>query len=120
MSFSNLYLYQIIIAAVSAVMIYQGVDKFLKGKSGQTFFKLLIRITVWGGMAAVALFPNITNILAKLMGLEGNINSVILTGFLLVFLMIFKLLSAIEKLEQQISEVTRDEALEEIKDNRQK
>jgi len=117
MPFTNLCLYQIIITAVSAVMIYQGIDNFIRGKSSQTIFKLLIRITVWGGMAAVALFPNITNILAKFMGIEGNINAVILTGFLLVFLMIFKLLSAIEKLEQQISEVTRENALKKIKEN---
>jgi hypothetical protein len=41
-------------------------------------------------------------------------NAVVLTGFILVFLMTFKLLSAIERLEQQLSEVTRKDALKEI------
>jgi hypothetical protein len=41
---------------------------------------------------------------------------VLLTGFLFVFLIIFKLLSAIEKLEQNISELTRKEALNEAHD----
>ncbi len=44
-------------------------------------------------------------------GIEDNINAVIITGFLLVFLLIFKLLSAIEKIEQNVSELTRREAL---------
>jgi hypothetical protein len=65
-------------------------------------------------MAIIAIFPEVTSMLAKLVGLQGNINAVILTGFILIFLMIFKLLSAIERLEQNISELTRKESLKEI------
>lgn len=96
-------------------MIYQGISNYIKGKNGQTIYKLLLRIIIWGGMSLIAMIPNILNILAKTLGIIDNMNAVILTGFLLVFLMIFKLLSAIEKLEQQISEITRKEALKEIK-----
>jgi hypothetical protein len=96
-------------------MIFQGIGRYLKKESGQTFYKLSIRIIVWGGMALVATFPKLTDSIAKIIGIEGNINAVILIGFLLVFLMIFKLLSAIERLEQQISEVTRIESLKKIK-----
>ena len=92
-------------------MLFQGGKEFFKRESGQTFLKFAVRIIVWGGMAVVAIFPNSTMIFAKLIGIEGNINAVILTGFLLVFLLIFKLLSAIEKIEQNISELTRKEAL---------
>jgi hypothetical protein len=108
-------LYQIIIIAFSSIMIFQGVAKYIKKESGQTLYKLTIRIVVWGGMALVATFPKITNSVAKLIGIEGNINAVILIGFLLIFLMIFKLLSAIERLEQQVSEVTRTESLKKLK-----
>jgi len=113
----NFHLYQLIILAISAFMIYQGIANYIKGKSGQTFYKLLIRIAIWGGMAFVTLFPNTLNLLAKTLGIIDNLNAVILTGFLLVFLMIFKLLSAIERLEQQISEVTRKDALGNIPKN---
>jgi hypothetical protein len=95
-------------------MIYQGLENFIKGKSGQTFYKLSIRLVVWGGMALIALFPSFTNVLAKLVGLQGNINAVILSGFLLIFFMIFKLLSAIERLEQDLSAITRNDALKKI------
>ena len=40
----------------------------------------------------------------------------IVTGFLFVFLIIFKLLSAIEKLEQNVSELTRRDSLREAHD----
>ena len=110
----TIHIYQIIVVAVSVFMIFQGAQNFIKGKSGQTFYKLAIRIVVWGGMSLIAISPSFTNVLANLVGLQGNINAVILSGFILIFLMIFKLLSAIEKLEQGLSEVTRKEALKEI------
>jgi hypothetical protein len=111
----QIHIYQVIVTAVSAIMIYQGVDSFARGKANQTFLKLFVRIVVWGGMALIAIFPNFSNILAKFIGLQGNVNAVILTGFILIFLIIFKLLSAIERLEQKISEVIREETLEDLK-----
>ena len=112
----KIHLYQIIIICISSVMLFQGTREFLKRETGQTFLKLAVRLIVWGGMAIVAVYPNSTMIVARLIGIEGNINAVILTGFLLVFLLIFKLLSAIEKIEQNISELTRKEALDHLPD----
>ncbi len=105
------HIYQIIVAIIALAMIYQGTSNFVKGKGNQTLLKLFTRIVVWSGMATIAIFPSITIALAKFIGMEGNINAVVLTGFVLVFLVIFKLLSAIEKLEGQISELVRKEAI---------
>ncbi len=107
-------LYQIIIVTFAAVMLFQGFKNYFSGQGSQTFLKLLVRIVIWGGMALVVTFPNVSNTIAKLIGIEGNINAVILAGFLLVFLMLFKLLSAIEKLEQQITTLTRQESLQDL------
>ena len=107
-------IYQFIILFIAIFMLYEGVEKFLRHQSGQTFMKLAARVVVWGGMAIVVMFPELSNNLAKLIGIEGNINAVILTGFILVFLMIFKLLSAIERLEQQITLFTRKDALRDV------
>lgn len=104
-------LYQIVIAILALFMIGQGVKNFIKHESGQTFIKLAVRIIVWGGMAVIAIWPNLSNDVALWIGISGNINAVILVGFILVFLMIFKLLSAIERLEQQFTTLTRQEAL---------
>lgn len=113
----SFHIYQLLILLIAVYMIYQGITGYIKGKGGQTFYKLVIRLIIWGGMVLVALFPNTLTLLAKTLGIIDNMNAVVLTGFLLVFLMIFKLLSAIEKLEQNISEITRKESLGEIKKN---
>lgn len=107
-------LYQIVIAVLAVLMIGKGIQNYLTKESGQTFLKLLVRIVIWGGMAVVVTFPKVSNTIAELIGIEGNINAVILAGFLLGFLMIFKLLSAIEKLEQQLTILTRKESLKDL------
>lgn len=109
-----MHLYQIVVLSISIIMIYQGIKNYVRGKSGQTVLKLAVRLVVWGGMSFIAVYPSFTTVLARVVGLEGNMNTVILSGFLLVFLMIFKLLSAIERLEQSISEITRKESLKDI------
>lgn len=112
----NIYLYQIVVVGIAAVMLFQGIKNYVKRETGQTFLKLFVRILVWGGMALVAVYPNITELFAKMMGFKENMNAVIIIGFLLIFLIIFKLLSAIEKIEQNVSELTRKEALGHLPD----
>jgi hypothetical protein len=107
----KIHIYQIVVIFISSVMLFIGAKEFFKRERGQTFLKFSVRVIVWGGMLLVAIYPNATVLLAKIIGVEGNINAAILTGFLFVFLLIFKLLSAIEKIEQNISELTRRETL---------
>lgn len=109
------HIYQLAISIISAVMIYQGIERYIKGRNGQSLLKLATRIIVWGGMGAIAIFPDLSNSIASVIGIAGNINAVILIGFLFVFLMMFKLLSIIERLEQELSIVTRNDATKEIK-----
>jgi len=116
----KILLYQVIVVAVASVMLFTGIKDFVKREAGQTFLKLSVRLIVWGGMALVAIYPEFTRLFAKVLGIEGNINAVILTGFLLIFLLIFKLLSAIEKLEQNISELTRKDTLKQLSEQKKK
>jgi hypothetical protein len=111
----NLQPYQFIVAALALVMIVFGVEQYLKGGKGQTVLKLLVRLTVWGGMLVISVFPRITYDIARLLGVEGNVNAVMMIAFLLVFLLIFKILSVIERIEHQITLLTREQALRELR-----
>ncbi len=94
-------------------MLYLGIKEFANRETGQTLLKLAVRVTVWGGMALIAIYPDFTLFIARILGVVDNFNAVVMMGFLLVFLLIFKLLTAIEKIEQNVSELTRKEALSE-------
>lgn len=110
-------LYQIVIFTISAIMLVKGVQNYLSRRMGQTFLKLAVRLIVWGGMGIIAIYPNSTIHFARFIGVVDNINAAILTGFVLIFLIIFKLISAIEKIEQTLSELIRDNALRDLKNN---
>ena len=107
-------IYQIVIVAISSVMLFMGIKDFVKREAGQTFLKLAVRIIVWGGMAVIAIYPDSTWVVARAIGIVDNINAAIMIGFLLIFLIIFKLMSAIEKIEQNISELSRKDALKDL------
>lgn len=107
-------LYQFIVSALSLTMIAFGIERYLRGGKGQTLLKLMVRLIVWGGMLTIALWPRITYDLAGLLGIEGNVNAVMMIAFLLIFLLIFKILSVIERIEYQITILTRDKALDQI------
>lgn len=111
MMLENIHLYQVVVVAISSVMLFQGIKEFVKREAGQTVLKLTVRLVVWGGMALIAVYPDSTYYFSMFVGIEDNITAVMVTGFLFVFLIIFKLLSAIEKMEQNISELTRRESL---------
>ena len=95
-------------------MLFLSIRGFLIREPGQTLFKFMVRLAVWGGMAVTAIYPNLTRLIARFMGIEDNINAVILIGFIFTFLIIFKLMSAIDKIEQNISELTRKIALKDL------
>lgn len=114
----TIHLYQVAVILISSFMIYQGLERFFKRQKQQTFLKLLVRLIVWGGMIVIVIYPKASMGLAEFIGIEGNINAVILVGFILIFLIIFKLLSAIERLEQSITILTREDSLKKIHDNK--
>ncbi|MBP6889207.1 MAG: DUF2304 domain-containing protein [Candidatus Moranbacteria bacterium] len=107
-------LYQVVITLIAIFMIYQGGKDYFRGGNNQTFIKFFVRVLVWGGMTAIVIFPHLTNFAATVIGIQDNVNAAILAGFILTFLMIFKLLSAIERLEQQITTLTRTETLQKL------
>ena len=96
-------LYQIIIVTISSVMLFQGIKEFVKRESGQTFLKFMVRVVVWGGMAIIAVYPNSMAFVSRILGFKENMNAVVIIGFLLIFIIIFRLLRAIERIEQNIA-----------------
>lgn len=106
--------YQFVVIAIAIFMVADGIDHYIRGSYGQSFLKLAVRILIWGSMGTIALFPRLTYAIAHFLGVEGNVNAVMFIAFLFVFLLIFKLMSVIERVEQQVTTLTRQHALEDI------
>jgi hypothetical protein len=113
-------LYQIILGATALFFLLNSLAKFFRGERSQTIFKLLSAIVIWGGILVFSFFPDLTHSLSKNLGLGENLNTLIFIGFVAIFALIFKMLNIIERIEKNISEIIRKEALKSLKSNSSK
>jgi len=112
--------YQIVLGATALFFLLNSLAKFFRGEKSQTIFKLLSAIVIWGSILTFSLVPSLTHSLSKNLGLGENLNTLIFIGFVAIFALIFKILSIIERIEKNISEIVRKEALRSLKNNSSK
>lgn len=110
-------MYQIVIPIICAVLILNSFRRFITREKNYSLLKLLLRIVVWGGLAAITLMPEMSVVIAEIIGIQDNINALVLLGFVLVFVTIFKLLNLIEAQERTITKLVREIALKDITEN---
>lgn len=108
-------IYQIVIALVSLAMIFTRSAKLIKGESSQTFLKFFMTVFVWSGVLFFSLFPDLAQLISKKLGMGDSLNTLIFSAFVVIFLILFKILNIIEKIERNISGLVREEALKSIK-----
>lgn len=87
---------------------------FIRKEYGQSLFKLITTILIWGGVTYIAFFPVQIRHLSQQLGFGENLNTFIFFGFVVVFVILFRLLSILEKNERLLTEIIRKEALKDI------
>ncbi len=105
---------QIILALTALVLLLTGVFKYIKRQRSQTFFKLMTSVVIWGSIFVFSIFPSITHRLSEKLGFGESLNTLIFIGFVIIFVILTKIINIIEKIERNISEIVRKEALSKI------
>jgi hypothetical protein len=108
-------IYRIILGLISVIFLWNGISKFIHKENYQSVFKVLSTIIIWGSIFTLSFFPMISRTISHTLGLGENLNTLIFIGFVITFMAIFKLINITEKLERNISEIVRKDALEKIK-----
>lgn len=106
-------IYQLLTPLFAIVMILKGISRLNRGE--MSVRKFILWILVWSGISAVALFPEFVKIASNLTGLESGINALIFFGFIFLFYLVFRLFMIVEHLEREITNIVRNEALENFK-----
>lgn len=96
---------------LSSYMIGKGITRFIKKETSQSFFKTTSTIIIWGVILTISLFPDFAYFVSRKLGMGSNLNTLIFFGFVVVFMILFRILSIIEVLERQITTLTREIAL---------
>jgi hypothetical protein len=102
------------LALVSVLFLVNGTVKFFKREERQTLFKLFSSLAIWGSILTFSLFPHVSRSISHYLGFGDNLNTLIFFGFVVVFSALFKLVGSVERLERNVSEIVRREALEKL------
>ncbi|GIW68020.1 MAG: hypothetical protein KatS3mg096_888 [Candidatus Parcubacteria bacterium] len=100
-----------ILIFLSIFMIINRFLRFYRKEVGQTFFKFLITFIIWLVVLIISVFPDFAYYISGKLGMGKSLNTLIFFGFVVVFMILFKILSLIEKIEKQISKIVRELAL---------
>ena len=100
-----------ILIFLSLALISDRFIRFLKREVGQSLFKLFSTLFIWGAVLIISIFPDFAYFISGKLGMGKNLNTLIFFGFVIVFMILFKILSLIEKLEKQITKIVREIAI---------
>ncbi|PIY69230.1 hypothetical protein COY90_01720 [Candidatus Roizmanbacteria bacterium CG_4_10_14_0_8_um_filter_39_9] len=103
-----------VLVLISLFFLGNRIIKYIRKERTQTVFKLLLTLIIWGGILFTSLFPALVHAISRNIGLGENMNTLIFFGFVVVFVILFKLLSSFESLERQLTEIVRKEALKDL------
>jgi hypothetical protein len=109
----QLEIYQWLAPLIATFSIIRTIRQYSKGKSSPR--NTVIWIIIWLGIALLGLMPDeIANRLANTFGIRSHINAIIFIALGLLFLMVFYLSAAVNRVENQLTELVRQLALNEM------
>jgi len=101
---------QIILIFFFVFAIFKVVGKYISHELA--FFEALSWVFFWLLAAIVSFRPNYTVNLAKFLGVGRGADAVIYLSVALLFFIVFRIFIRLEKIEHQITKITRQDSLE--------
>jgi len=90
---------------------------YLRLKDGElNIFAFIFWMLNWVLVAIIGFWPGVTQRIADIIGIDRGIDTVVYFSILALFYLIYRLYVKIEHLEQDITKVVRDEALDKFND----
>ena len=105
-----LELYQIIAILLGLIAIIYSILRFRDGK--MSLGMLLAWIIIWLIVIIISLYPNDTNYLASYSGIGRGLDFVLILGILISFYLIFKMYNKIENIEEELTDLVRELAIQ--------
>jgi small membrane protein len=104
--------YIILQVIVSAFALFAISRSFLRYKAkNESTTELLIWTAIWAAVLTVVWMPGLTQILATIFGVGRGIDAVIYIAMVFLIYSIYRIYSKIERIEQEITSLTREMAL---------
>jgi len=105
-----LMIYQVIAIILGILAVILSILRFRDGK--MSLGMMFLWIIIWLLVIFTAIDPNSTNLLAIYTGIGRGLDFVLIIGLLLCFYLIFKMYNKIETVEEELTDLIREIALE--------
>jgi hypothetical protein len=103
-------LYPLLAIFLGILAITLSILRFRDGKMSLGMF--LVWIFIWLVVIIIAIYPDSTNYLASFTGIGRGLDLVLILGLLLSFYMIFKMYNKIETVEEELTDLVRELAIQ--------
>ena len=103
-------LYQVIAIILGLIAILYSILRFRDGK--MSIGMLLVWILIWLIIIIISIYPNDTNYLASYTGIGRGLDFVLILGILVCFYLIFKMYNKIENIEEELTDLVREIAIQ--------
>lgn len=111
-------IYQLTVLIIAAYFIFDRLKKKLTNKPGQSLLKVTATVLMWSTVIAITLSPHIFDGLTKKIGIGDSSSSIISLIVMFFLILFFKIISIIERIESNITEIVRKEALKDFENNK--
>lgn len=108
-------IYRLILGIASVGFLAEQLYRIIRRNDHTSFTRRFGIVLVWSGILLFSFFPDTARIISLRLGLGQNLNTLIFSGFVIVFLIVFKLIDKVERLDRNLTEIVRQEALEKLK-----
>jgi len=105
---------QILLVALFALAVVKAVFRFRAGDLSVS--GLLYWVIFWFTAAAIVVVPDSTFYFAKMLGIGRGSDLVVYLALVLLFFLVFKLMTVTERQKKEITELTRQAALSKNQD----
>jgi len=105
-----LHIYQIIGILIGIIAIALSLWRFKDGKMSPGM--LSVWILIWAAVIIISIYPESTNLLATVTGIGRGLDFILIIGLIGSYYLIFKMYNAIESMENEITKLVRELALQ--------
>lgn len=102
---------QIVLFVLAVLALILVIRRYRQQRIGT--LALFLWLTLWVGVAVVILFPDITMVVADVLGIGRGVDLVLYLGFILVFYLLFRMGVRMERMDREITQIVRALALKE-------
>ena len=102
-------LIQLLIAGFAALVLFRTLVSLKRKKISLAEF--IFWAAIWGAVMMVAFLPGITTFLSEFLGVGRGVDVAVYFSILLLFFLLYRIIIRLEKIDYQITQIVRRQAL---------